>query len=180
MCPRVRGAMNNIEILEGDITTARVDIIVNAANPVMLGGGGVDGAIHRAAGPGLREECRQVAAVNGIRCPTGEARITPAGSLQAKYVVHTVGPVFKFEKQPSVLLESCYRNCLDLVLRYNCQSIAFPAISRGAYGYPITEAAKIAFGVCGEPGYSDLNIYFYLYGKDILSAWTTVYAKVRT
>ncbi|WP_417614526.1 macro domain-containing protein [Oceanisphaera sp.] len=172
--------MNNIEILEGDITTAHVDIIVNAANPVMLGGGGVDGAIHRAAGPGLLEECRKVKAVNGIRCPTGEARITPAGLLQAKYVVHTVGPVFKLEQQPGVLLESCYRQCLELALSYNCQSIAFPAISCGAYGYPITEAANIAFGVCGEPRYNDLNIYFYLYGKDTLKAWTTAYAMLST
>lgn len=180
MCLSIREVMNNIEILEGDITTANVDIIVNAANSKMLGGGGVDGAIHKAAGPRLLEECRKVKEVNGIRCPTGEARITPAGLLQAKYVVHTVGPVFKFESHPNVLLESCYRNCLDLALRYNCQSIAFPAISCGAYGYPITEAAKIAFGVCSDPKYSDLKIYFYLYGKETLTAWRTVYEMVRT
>ena len=123
--------MTNISLIQGDITTADVDAIVNAANPAMLGGGGVDGAIHRAAGRALLDACKQVKPVYGIRCPIGEARITPAGHLKARYVIHTVGPRYRMDDQPEELLRSAYRNSLLLALENHCKSIAFPAISCG-------------------------------------------------
>ena len=111
--------MNNIELIEGDITGAQVDAIVNAANPKMLGGGGVDGAIHKAAGPKLLEECRKIRSVNGIRCPFGEARITPAGNLKAKFVIHTVGPRYKIE--PTILCECVYRSAFVMLFLKHLQ-----------------------------------------------------------
>ena len=135
-----------IRIIQGDITTLAVDAIVNAANQRMLGGGGVDGAIHRAAGPELYEACLKVPEVRpGVRCPTGEARITPGFRLPAKFVIHTVGPVYRdgLHGEPE-LLAACYRNSLALAAEKNCRSIAFPCISTGVYGYPIEDAAKIA------------------------------------
>ena len=155
--------MKNIQLIEGDITLAEVDAIVNAANPRMLGGGGVDGAIHKAAGPRLLEKCRKVKPENGIRCPFGQARLTAAGDLTAKFVIHTVGPRYKIEANPSELLASAYQNSLDLALENSCQSIAFPAISCGAYGYPLDEAANIAISVCRQSKYEKLRIYFYKY-----------------
>ena len=107
---------NTIKIIQGDITQASVDAIVNAANPQMLGGGGVDGAIHRAAGPKLLGECEKVKVENGVRCPTGEARITQAGDLKAKYVIHTVGPRYGIDKNPEDLLAFAYQNCLKLAI----------------------------------------------------------------
>ena len=135
-----------IRILQGDITTLEVDAIVNAANQLMLGGGGVDGAIHRAAGRKLYEACLAVPEVRpGVRCPTGEARITPGFRLPAKFVIHTVGPVYRdgLHGEPEKLA-ACYRNSLALAAENNCRSIAFPCISTGVYGYPIEDAAKIA------------------------------------
>ena len=135
-----------IKIIQGDITTLAVDAIVNAANQVMLGGGGVDGAIHRAAGPELYKACLKVPEVRpGVRCPTGEARITPGFKLPAKYVIHTVGPVYRdgLHGEPEKLA-ACYRNSLALAAENGCKSIAFPCISTGIYGYPIEDAAKIA------------------------------------
>ncbi len=135
-----------IKIVQGDITTLAVDAIVNAANQVMLGGGGVDGAIHRAAGPELYEACLKVPEVRpGVRCPTGEARITPGFKLPAKFVIHTVGPVYRdgLHGEPEKLA-ACYRNSLALAAENGCKSIAFPCISTGIYGYPIEDAAKIA------------------------------------
>lgn len=135
-----------ITIIQGDITTLAVDAIVNAANQVMLGGGGVDGAIHRAAGPELYKACLKVPEVRlGVRCPTGEARITPGFRLPAKFVIHTVGPVYRDGQhgEPEKLA-ACYRNSLALAAENGCKSIAFPCISTGIYGYPIEEAAKIA------------------------------------
>ena len=137
-----------IKIIQGDITTLAVDAIVNAANQVMLGGGGVDGAIHRAAGKELFEACLKVPEVRpGIRCPTGEARITPGFKLPAKFVIHTVGPIYRDGQhgEPEKLA-ACYRNSLALAAENGCQSIAFPCISTGVYGYPIEDAAKIAVG----------------------------------
>ena len=131
--------LDKIEIKQGDITILGVDAIVNAANPSLLGGGGVDGAIHRAAGPQLLEECR---ALGG--CPTGEARITGGYNLAAQYVIHTVGPVYQGMKEDRTLLTACYQNSLDLALKHAIASIAFPAISCGVYGYPLTEACRIA------------------------------------
>lgn len=129
-----------IEIHVGDITQLTVDAIVNAANTTLLGGGGVDGAIHRAAGKELLEYCRRL---NG--CKTGEAKITPGFRLRAKFVIHTVGPVWSGgNKKEDELLASCYRNSLELASRNNVRTIAFPAISTGAYGFPPECAAKIA------------------------------------
>ena len=164
--------MENIKLIEGDITSAPVDAIVNAANPIMLGGGGVDGVIHKAAGSKLVEECRKVKATNGIRCPYGEARITPGCDLPAKFVIHVVGPRYKVDPKPEVLLASAYANSLDLAISNGCKSIAFPAISCGAYGYPLNEAAKIAISTCNESKYGNLKIFFYLFGKQTFEAWT--------
>jgi len=135
-----------IRVMQGDITTLAVDAIVNAANRTLLGGGGVDGAIHRAAGPELKEFC---ATLGG--CPTGEARITPGFRLKAKHVIHTVGPVYSGGmRNEAILLANCYRNSLELALRNGVKTIAFPSISTGAYGYPKDEAAKIAVAVMRE------------------------------
>ncbi len=128
-----------LEIFKGDITKLEVDAIINAANTSLLGGGGVDGAIHRAAGPSLLDECRSLGG-----CPTGEARITKGYNLPAKYVIHTVGPVYSGKPKDTLLLTGCYRESLNLALKKDIKSIAFPAISCGVYGYPIHEACKIA------------------------------------
>ena len=135
-----------IQIVFGDITALAVDAIVNAANERMLGGGGVDGAIHRAAGPELLAACRAVPEVRpGVRCPTGESRVTPGFRLPARYVIHTVGPIWRGGTAgESELLKSCYRSALDLAREHRVRSIAFPAISCGVFGYPITQAATIA------------------------------------
>lgn len=163
--------IDNITVTEDDITKAVVDAIVNAANPMMLGGGGVDGAIHRAAGPELLEACRRVKAQNGIRCPVGESRITPAGRLKAEYVIHTVGPRFNIDDDHEKLLASAYYSSLLLATEHECTSIAFPAISCGAYGYPIAEAAAVAIHQCSAPEFSGLHIQFYLYGKQTYQEW---------
>ena len=135
-----------IRVVQGDITALKVDAIVNAANSTLLGGGGVDGAIHRAAGPELKEYCAKLGG-----CPTGESKITPGFKLPAKYVIHTVGPVWHGGKSnESTLLANCYRNSLELALKNGVKTIAFPSISTGAYGYPKEEAAKIAVGVMWE------------------------------
>ncbi len=166
--------MTNISLIQGDITTADVDAVVNAANPAMLGGGGVDGAIHRVAGRALLEACKQVKPVNGVRCPVGEARITPAGQLKARYVIHTVGPRYRIDDHPEDLLRNAYRNSLQLALENYCKSIAFPAISCGVYGYPMDEAAEIAFGECSKEKYQSLAISFYLFSQSDLDVWRAV------
>lgn len=138
--------MNRVRVVQGDITRLDVDAIVNAANERMLGGGGVDGAIHRAAGPELLAACRAVPEVrSGVRCPTGESRITPGFRLPARYVIHTVGPVWRGGGSgESELLASCYLSSLALARQHNLESIAFPAISCGVYGYPPAQAASVA------------------------------------
>jgi O-acetyl-ADP-ribose deacetylase (regulator of RNase III) len=133
------GYLNQIEAREGDITKLAVDAIVNAANTSLLGGGGVDGAIHRAAGPELLAECRGIGG-----CPTGEARITKGYRLPARYVIHTVGPVYRGTPRDRELLSACYRNSIELAVRNRLSTLAFPAISCGVYGYPIGEACRVA------------------------------------
>lgn len=132
-----------IRILQADITTLQVDAIVNAANSTLLGGGGVDGAIHRAAGPELKQFCVTLGG-----CPTGMAKISPGFRLPARFVIHTVGPVWSGgRKNEATLLASCYRNSLELALQHSAKTIAFPSISTGVYGYPRPEAARIALAV---------------------------------
>lgn len=132
-----------IKVIQADITTLAVDAVVNAANETLLGGGGVDGALHRAAGPELKEYCRTLGG-----CPTGEARITPGFRLPARWVIHAVGPVWRGGKhREPALLESCYRNSLELALRHGVRAIALPSISTGAYRYPKEQAARIALAV---------------------------------
>ncbi len=133
-----------LALLQGDITQQEVDAIVNAANSSLMGGGGVDGAIHRAGGPQILEECKAYVAKHG-RLPTGQAMITSAGNMKAKYVIHTVGPVWRGGAQKEdQLLADAYRNSLKLAVEKNVKSVAFPSISTGAYGFPIERAARIA------------------------------------
>ncbi|WP_125682022.1 O-acetyl-ADP-ribose deacetylase [Levilactobacillus yonginensis] len=132
--------MADFTVIQGDITLSQVDAIVNAANTTLLGGGGVDGAIHRAAGPELFAAC---APLNG--CLTGEAKITPGFKLPAKWVIHTPGPVWRGgDHQEATLLASCYRNSLKLAAAHDCKTVDFPSISTGVYGYPVEEAAAVA------------------------------------
>jgi O-acetyl-ADP-ribose deacetylase len=136
--------MTKLELRQADITKVEADALVNAANSSLLGGGGVDGAIHRAGGPEILEACKEIRAKQG-GCKTGEAVITTAGRLPAKYVIHTVGPVWQGGKaNEAELLASCYQKSLELALRYGVKSIAFPSISTGIYGYPVEEASHIA------------------------------------
>ena len=139
-----------MEIIRADITKQQVDAIVNAANSSLMGGGGVDGAIHRAGGPAILEECKKIVAKQG-GCPPGEAVITTAGNLPSKFVIHTVGPVWKGgKKNEPAKLADCYKNSLRLAVENNLRTIAFPNISTGVYGYPKKEAAEIAVKTVNE------------------------------
>lgn len=158
MVDTVRVAVGNrrIELIQGDITEQETDAIVNAANSALRGGGGVDGAIHRAGGPTILAECR----IHG-GCPTGDARVTGAGRLKAKRVIHAVGPVYRDGRSGEpALLASAYRSSLDLALREGLTSLSFPSISTGAYGYPLREAARIALRTVLEfmRGHSEIEI----------------------
>ncbi|GEO02390.1 macro domain-containing protein [Adhaeribacter aerolatus] len=135
---------NRLVLFQGDITKVAADAIVNAANSSLLGGGGVDGAIHRAGGPAILEACKEIRARQGS-CPTGEAVVTPAGNLPAKYVIHTVGPVWQSgDRDEPELLANCYRNSLKLAVAHGAKTVAFPNISTGVYSYPKDKAAEVA------------------------------------
>ncbi len=160
---------HQIEILKTDITGLEVDAIVNAANKSLLGGGGVDGAIHRAAGPDLLEECKTL---NG--CKTGEAKITKGYNLKAKYVIHTVGPIWNNGKSKEELkLRNCYKNSLALATEYNLKSIAFPAISTGVYKFPYELATKIAVEEVSEflKNHTDTKVIFACFDQHIYEAY---------
>ena len=156
-----------LAIIRGDITKQATDAIVNAANPSLMGGGGVDGAIHRAGGPAILEECKKLVAQQG-RLPTGKAVITTGGNLKAQYVIHTVGPIWHSgSKNESELLKSAYYECLKLATENKLASISFPSISTGAYGYPVDEAAQIAVSTVVsflmEPATSLKDVVFVLF-----------------
>jgi O-acetyl-ADP-ribose deacetylase (regulator of RNase III) len=162
--------MGRIEVREADITKLHVDAIVNAANQSLLGGGGVDGAIHRAAGPELLEECR---ALGG--CPTGQAKITKGYRLPAKFVIHAVGPRYRDGRHgESELLAGCYSESLKLAVAHGARSIAFPAISCGIYGYPVPDAARIAVRTVAEFLASEASIRQVIlacFGREVLEAY---------
>jgi O-acetyl-ADP-ribose deacetylase (regulator of RNase III) len=169
--------MPAVQVLRGDLTRQAVDAIVNAANQKMLGGGGVDGAIHRAAGPALLEACRAVPEVRpGVRCPTGEARITPGFELAARHVIHTVGPVYGGRPRDAELLASAFHSSLALAVEHSLESIAFPAISCGVYGYPLDEAAAIARQVVQAQTWALGEIRFVLFSEDVFTAWRQAFS----
>jgi O-acetyl-ADP-ribose deacetylase len=157
-----------IELAVGDITKLAADAIVNAANSLLLGGGGVDGAIHRAAGPGLLAECRGLGG-----CPTGEARLTGGHNLPARFVIHTVGPVWRGGAHGEAeLLASCHRRSLEIARGLGCRTIAFPAISTGIYGYPVAEAAEIAVDTVREAIAAPVDLVrFVLFNDDAYVAF---------
>ena len=152
-----------LTIAQGDITGFDGDAIVNAANSSLLGGGGVDGAIHRAAGPNLLKECKTLG-----YCPTGEAKITRGYDLRVRYVIHTVGPVFSPDQKDEckTLLENCYRNSLALALKNECKSIAFPLISAGVFGYPKKEALTVAVDMIKQFG-NELECWILLFDREV-------------
>ncbi|WP_186567162.1 O-acetyl-ADP-ribose deacetylase [Lawsonibacter celer] len=171
--------MKRIDTLLGDITTVRADAIVNAANCTLLGGGGVDGAIHRAAGPQLLAECRTL---NG--CETGLAKITGGYRLPARYVIHTPGPIWRGGGHGErALLASCYRSCMALAAEYGCRSVAFPSISTGVYHFPLELAAPIAAAAVSaclsEEGNSVQHVTFVCFSQEVKDAYDAALADVR-
>ena len=168
--------MTRIEFVKGDITKVAADAIVNAANSRLAGGGGVDGAIHRAGGPSILEECRKIGG-----CPTGSAVATSAGNLPAKFVFHAVGPVYHGKEKDVEQLATCHLTCLDLAAEKGCRSIVFPAISTGAYGYPLREASVIAVGsvhgwLLNHPDALE-TVTFVLFDEEALAAYRGAHEK---
>jgi O-acetyl-ADP-ribose deacetylase (regulator of RNase III) len=174
---RVKIGASTLELVEGDITEQDTEAIVNAANSSLLGGGGVDGAIHRAGGPQILEECRKIGG-----CPTGEARITTGGRLQAAWVIHTVGPVYRDGKRGEAdLLANAYRNSLRLATERGIKTMAFPSISTGAYGYPLAEAARIALTTTRDylKAHPEIAaVRFVLFGQPAYRAYEVVLAEL--
>lgn len=164
--------MPRIVLLEGDITEQHVDAVVNAANSSLLGGGGVDGAIHRRGGPSILEECRRIRATewpDGL--PTGNAVATAGGALPARWVIHTVGPVYGHDEDPSTLLASCHSESLAVADAIGASTVAFPAISTGAFGYPLEEAASVAIEAVRTADTSVHEVRFVLFGHDAFTAF---------
>jgi O-acetyl-ADP-ribose deacetylase len=162
----------NVEAVQGDITEQAVDAIVNAANSTLLGGGGVDGAIHRRGGPAIVEECRRIRAErypDGL--PTGQAVATTAGALPAEWVVHTVGPVYAAVERPAELLASCHVESLRVADELGAKTVAFPAISTGVYGYPLEEAAPVAVNAVRTADTRVELVRFVLFGEDAYEAF---------
>lgn len=158
-----------IHLSEGDITKVRVDAIVNAANSSLLGGGGVDGAVHRAGGPEILSACRDLRAGHyGGGLPTGRAVATTAGRLPARWVIHTVGPVYSTTQDRSALLVDCHRNSLQVADELGAASVAFPAISTGVYGWPLADAARIALSTVAAAETTVADVYFVLFGEEAL------------
>lgn len=169
-------AVSRMSVAEGDITAMDVDAIVNAANSSLLGGGGVDGAIHRAAGPDLLEECRGLGG-----CPTGEARITGGYRLQARHVIHTVGPVWSGARDDDPALAACYRNSIRLAAEHGLASMAFPAISTGVYRFPFDRAARIALATTMmelERSPSVERVVFVLFGQEPRDRFQSIFDEV--
>lgn len=168
-----------LALIQGDITEQETEAIVNAANTSLLGGGGVDGAIHRVGGPTILEECRRIRAKQG-RCPTGEAVITTGGNLKAKYVIHTVGPVWSGGKRKEeTLLHNTYKNSLSLARDNGIRSLSFPSISTGAYGFPIERAADIALSTVLDflKGYTFKEVRFVLFSEGDLKIYEEAWEK---
>ncbi|MGD9987731.1 O-acetyl-ADP-ribose deacetylase [Pseudonocardia sp.] len=164
--------MTGIVLVRGDITEAEVDAVVNAANSSLLGGGGVDGAIHRRGGPGILRECRQLRATrypDGL--PTGQAVATTAGNLPARWVIHTVGPVYSRKENRRHLLESCYRESLRVADELGAATVAFPAVSAGIYGWPLDDAAVAAVETVRATGFRVREARFVLFSDDVLAAF---------
>jgi O-acetyl-ADP-ribose deacetylase (regulator of RNase III) len=164
--------VHRIVLLEGDITEQHVDAIVNAANSTLLGGGGVDGAIHDRGGPAILEECQRIRSTDwpdGL--PTGRAVATMAGDLPARWVIHTVGPVYANEDDPSTLLAGCHTESLRIAEQLGAETVAFPAISTGAYGYPLDEAARVAIDAIRSAETTVREVRFVLFGRDAFAAF---------
>ena len=171
-----------LSLIQGDITEQATDAIVNAANSSLMGGGGVDGAIHRAGGPVILEECKQIVARQG-RLPTGEAVITSGGNLKARFVIHTVGPVWHGGNQGEPeLLASAYRESLKIASEHNLKSVSFPSISTGAYGYPLPEAAEVAIMTVAaflkEPTTSIREVTFVLFSPDVFNSYSAALSRI--
>ena len=164
--------MAEIIVLEGDLTTQEVDAIVNAANSTLLGGGGVDGAIHRKGGPSILAECREIRRTTfPAGLPTGRAVATGGGDLPARWVIHTVGPVYRGSPDPAGELAACHTESLRVADELGARTVAFPAISTGAFGYPIREAAGVAVGAVRGAGTAVEEVRFVLFGREALEAF---------